>query len=75
LHQGCRIVFLGEIYMSRMGDLIIGMEADAQMIIDNCDNVEEFCQRMQEQNYLYATAWCEEMWNEHFGPRRAEPPY
>ena len=41
--------------MSRMGDLIIGMEADAQMIIDNCDNVEEFCQRMQEQNYLYST--------------------
>ena len=38
--------------MSRMGDLIICMEADAEMIIDNCENVEEFCQRMKEQNYL-----------------------
>ena len=61
--------------MSRMGDLIICMEADAEMIIDNCENVEEFCQRMKEQNYLYSTIWCEEMWNEHFGPRSAEPPF
>ena len=61
--------------MSRMKDFIIEMESDAQIIIDNCESVEEFCQRMQKINYLYADDWCQEMWNEHFGLRGAEPPY
>ena len=60
--------------MSRMKDFIIEMESDAQIIIDNCESVEEFCQRMQKINYMYADSWCQEMWEEHHGIRRNESP-
>ena len=60
--------------MSRMKDFIIEMESDAQIIIDNCESVEEFCQRMQKINYMYADDWCQEIWEEHQGIRRNESP-
>ena len=60
--------------MSRMKDFIIEMESDAQIIIDNCESVEEFCQRMQKINYMYVDSWCQEIWEEHQGIRRNESP-
>lgn len=50
--------------MGRMSDLHIGMCADAETVIDDCECFEEFCDRMIKINYLYVPSMIKDIWDE-----------
>ncbi len=47
-----------------MSDLHIGMCADAETVIGDCESFEEFCDRMIKINYLYVPSMIKDIWDE-----------
>lgn len=51
--------------MSKTGDLLIDIQADAQIVIGDCDNFTEFCDRMYDMNYLYSPGMIRQTWDDY----------
>jgi hypothetical protein len=49
--------------MSRVGDLLIGMQEDAECVIDSCQTLEKFVEEMCKLNTLYTPTLLEEFWD------------
>jgi hypothetical protein len=48
--------------MGRLSDLLIDMEADAEGIIQDCEDVGEFYYRMQKIDKRYDECSCRDFW-------------
>jgi hypothetical protein len=51
--------------MSRVGDLLIGMQEDAECVIDSCQTLEKFVEEMCKLNTLYTPTLLQEFWDGH----------
>ena len=49
--------------MSRVGDLLIGMQEDAECVIDSCQTLEKFVEEMCKLNTLYTPTLLEQFWD------------
>ena len=48
--------------MSRIGDLLIGMQEDAECVSPSCDSFEKFAEEMRKLNILYTPSLLEDYW-------------
>ena len=51
--------------MSRVGDLLIGMQEDAECVIDSCQTLEKFVEEMCKLNTLYTPTLLQEFCDGH----------
>jgi hypothetical protein len=49
--------------MSRIGDLLIGMQEDAECVSASCQTLEKFVEEMCKFNTLYTPTLLEQFWN------------
>jgi hypothetical protein len=49
--------------MSRIGDLLIGMQEDAECVSASCNSFEKFVEEMRKLNTLYTPTLLEEFWD------------
>ena len=51
--------------MSRVGDLLIGMQEDAECVSASCQTLEKFVEEMCKLNTLYTPTLLQEFWDGH----------
>jgi hypothetical protein len=49
--------------MSRIGDLLIGMQEDAECVSASCQTLEKFVEEMCKLNTLYTPTLLEQFWD------------
>ena len=53
--------------MSKIGDFLIGLTEDTEVIIAGCESFDEFCRKMKDINGLYLPSTLSSIWEEHVG--------
>ena len=63
----------GEEGMSRIGDLLIGMQEDAECVLGTCQTLEKFIEEMRKLNTLYTPGLLEDFWDGYVGSQEESP--